>query len=112
MLKGLKSLSQAIEKFRALDDAIPARVMHTFVAIAAWEGDQSPSMGELGTTLGLSSGVMTRHVAALTHTHRLGKPGLDVVEVHSDRNDPRIKRVHLTPRGRTFRSQLLTIMES
>jgi DNA-binding MarR family transcriptional regulator len=112
LLKGLRSLSQAIDKFRALDDVIPARVMHTFVTIAGWEdGDQGPSMGELATALGLNHGVVTRHVKALTETHRLGKPGLNVAEVHPDLNDPRMKRVRLTAKGRTLRSQLLMIME-
>jgi DNA-binding MarR family transcriptional regulator len=111
MLKGLRSLSQAIDKFRTLDDAIPARVMHTFVCIAGWEGDEGPSMSELATMVGLNPGVVTRHVTALTETHRLGKPGLNVVEVRSDVDDPRMKRVRLTQKGRTLRSQLLTIME-
>jgi DNA-binding MarR family transcriptional regulator len=110
-VRKLRSLAQAIEKFRALDDALPARVMHTFVAVAAWPEDEGPSMGELATHLGLNAGVVTRHVAALTETHRLGKPGLSLVEVHTDINDPRIKRVRLSQKGKTLRSQLLGILE-
>jgi hypothetical protein len=112
MLKGLRSLSQAIDKFRSLDDALPARVMHTFVIIAGWdEGEQGPSKSELATALGLHAGVVVRHVAALTETHRLGKPGLNVVEEHRDISNPRIKRIRLNANGRTLRSQLITIME-
>jgi DNA-binding MarR family transcriptional regulator len=112
MIKGLRSLSQAVDKFRTLDNAVSARVIHTFITIAGWDkGEEGPSMGELATDLGLNHGVVTRHVTALTKIHRLGKPGLDLVEVHIDRNDPRIKRVRLNQKGRTLRTQLLTIME-
>jgi len=110
MVKGLRSLSLAIEKFRGLDDAIPARVIHTFVMIAGWDGDDDPSIGELSTALGMVHGPVSRHVAALSEKHRLGKAGLGVVETYQKR-DRRESRVRLTDKGRTLRSQLITIME-
>lgn len=111
MLKGLRSLSQAIELFRNLDDAVPARVIHTYLVVAGWDdGREGPSMTELSTHLGMHAGVVTRHVAALSEKHRLGKPGLDLVEVHSDTRDPRFKRVRLTQKGKTLLTRLLTTM--
>lgn len=111
MLKGLRGLSQAIEQFRNLDDAVPARVIHAFLVIAGWDdGKEGPTMTELSTHLGIHSGVVTRHVAALSKQHRLGKPGLDLVEVHSDTRDPRFKRVRLTQKGKTLLARLLTTL--
>lgn len=113
MIKGLRGLYQALDKFRTLDDAVPARVIHTYLCIAGWDGNpEGPSMIELAHQLGLNASVVTRHVAALSATHRLGKPGLDVIEVHNDTADPRIKRVRLTQKGKALRAQLLQIMEA
>ena len=50
--------------------------------------------------------------AALTETHRLGKPGLGLVEKNPDRADPRVTRVRLTPKGKTLRLQLIQTMQN
>lgn len=111
MIRQFRSLSQAIDRFRSLEDAIPARVIHTYIAVAGWDtGDDGPTMGELATVLGLNANVVTRHVAALSKKHRLGKPGLDLVDTRPG-TDPRSKRVVLTQKGKTLREQLINIME-
>lgn len=114
MTPGLRSLAHAIELFRGLDDDIPARVIHTFIVIASWDdgmdGRLGPTKADLVTQLGLQKSAVTRHVAALTKTHRLGKPGLDLVAEHTDATDPRKHRVRLTDRGRTLRARLIKVM--
>lgn len=109
--KGLRNLAQAIELFRGLDDDVPARVIHTFLVIAGWsENPEGPAMRDLVTHLGLPKSAVTRHVTALTKMHRLRKPGLDLVSVHTDARDPRMNRVRLTEKGKTLRTRLLNIM--
>src|SRR5262245_37134728 len=105
-------LGHAVKAFRALDDTLPVRVMHTFLVIAGWTKSKEPSMSELAASLALHPAVVTRHVAALTETHWLGKPGLGVVEVYPDPGDSRFKRVRLTRKGETLRSTLVTIMQT
>lgn len=111
MTKGLRSLAQAIELFRNLDDDVPARVIHTFVVIASWsDSPEGPAMRDLVTQLGLPKSAVTRHVTALTKVHRLRKPGLDLVAVHTDARDPRMHRVRLTEKGKTLRARLINVM--
>lgn len=109
--RGLRSLAQAIERFRSFNDAIPARLMHTFIVVANWPQEEGPTMGELATATGLERPVVSRHVGALLKHYKLGKPGLDLVDKLDDPVDPRRTRVVLTQKGKTLRHQLIQTME-
>lgn len=110
MTKGLRTLGQAIALFRDLDPNVPASTVLCYLHIAAApQGDIH--MRELQDALGVASSSTSRNVAYLSETHRLGKPGLDLVENYYDPLDGRYKRVRLKPKGRTLAVRLQQLME-
>ena len=107
MLKGLRSLTQAIDKFRSLDSAATARDIHAFCVVAGWDNDDvGPSLSDLVTQLGLPTA--SRGTDLL---NKLGPGKLDLIEEFRDPIDKRTKRLRLTRTGETLRIQLINIME-
>lgn len=111
MSNGLRTLALAVALFRDLDPIIPASTVLCFLHIAAApNGDIH--MRELQDALGIASSSTSRNVAYLSETHRLGRPGLDLVENYIDPLDGRYKRVRLKPRGRTMALRLQQLMDN
>lgn len=101
----LKILAHALALFRDLDPLVPAQTIQCFLLIASAQG-QDIHMRDLQDQMGMVSSSVSRNVAALSQHHRLGKPGLDLVEAYEDPADRRYKRVRLKPKGRQLKARL------
>lgn len=108
MNKGLRTLYQAVQMFRDLDPELQTQTVVCFLMIA--EAREDMPMRDLQAALGMPSSSTLRDVAALSKHHRLGRPGLDLVEAYEDLNDRRFKLVRLTPKGKAFRSRIIALM--
>ena len=106
----IRRLAQALSLFRDLDPEIPAQQVLCFLLIAAADKEDI-HMRDLQSAMGIASSSTTRNVQALSEQHRLGKPGLDLVETYEDSADRRYKRVRLKPKGRTLMMRLKQIAE-
>lgn len=104
----LISFYRAIEEMRKLDPELPLQTVAVFVAVALKPGI---TMKDLGPLVGLSQASISRNVAALAKTHRLDKPGLDLLIAREDPVERRRKIVELTPKGRGVLSALLAALE-
>lgn len=102
--KGLRGLYHSVQLFRDLDPELQSQTIVCFLLIAAAPTDIP--MRDLQDTLDMPSSSTSRNVAALSKHHRLGRPGLDLVETYEDPEDRRFKRVRLTARGRALRSRI------
>lgn len=101
----LKTLAQALALFRDLDPMVPAQTVQCFLFIAS-ATNEDVHMRDLQDQLGQASSSTSRNVAYLSANHRLGKPGLNLVEAYYDPNDARYKRVKLTTKGRQMKARL------
>ncbi|WP_210092396.1 MarR family winged helix-turn-helix transcriptional regulator [Ruegeria sp. HKCCSP346] len=102
-LRGL-ALFAIISRFREVDSEMPVQQMLCLVWVANNEGK---SQKELRDSLGMASSTASRNLNALADYHRLGKPGLGLVEMADDFRDRRQKVVRLTPKGRTLMNEVL-----
>lgn len=113
MSKGLRTLYQAVQLFRDLDPTLPSQTVVAFLLIAAGAAtapEEDIQMRDLQAAMDTSSASVSRNVAVLTIQHRLGKPGLNLVERYEDPRDRRNTRVRLTPKGRALRERLAILM--
>lgn len=69
-------------------------------------------MKDLQSRVGLAKSSVSRNVAALSHQHRLGKPGHGLVEAYEDPEDRRNKLVRLTPKGKSLAAQVRFLLEA
>jgi len=106
--KELRTFGQALELFRDLDPEMQAQAIATFIVIA--NADEDISMQEIQTATGLPSSSTSRNVQLFSETQRLGKPGHNMVEAYEDIADRRRKLVRLTPKGKTFKARLSTVV--
>ena len=65
---------------------------------------------ELVKAIGMEQSSVSRNTAALSKWHRLGKPGLDLIEQFEDPRERRRKIVYLTPKGRARISKALVAL--
>lgn len=108
MSKGLRTLGQAIALFRDLDPLAPVTTVLAFLHIASTP-DGDLSMADLKNLLGAAKSTASRSVAYLGKTHRLGKPGMNLVEDYY--TDGRSKSIKLNPKGRALAARLSQLME-
>lgn len=101
----LKTLAQALALFRDLDPTAPVQTVQCFCLIAS-APKEDIHMIDLQTQMGLASSSTSRNVAALSAHHRLGKPGMNLVENYFDPLDGRYKRVRLTAKGRQLKARI------
>ncbi|UXN69609.1 MarR family transcriptional regulator [Devosia neptuniae] len=64
------------------------------------------TMADLTKMTGLSHASVSRNIAALSEYHRLGKPGLNLIEAVTDPRETRRRLIYLTTKGK----ELLTKM--
>lgn len=105
----LKSMSHALAVFRDLDSLCPAQTVQCYLLIASAPADDI-HMRDLQDQMGMVSSTTSRNVAYLSKHHRLGKPGLDLIETYSDPHDRRYKRVKLNPRGKQLKARLINLI--
>ena len=101
-------MSQAVALFRDLDAQVAAGTIHCFLVIASADGDIA--MRDLQDRAGMPSSTTSGNVAALSAQHRLGKPGLNLVETYEDPLHRSHKRVRLTAKGRALPGRILDLI--
>jgi len=107
--KGLRTLYQAVQMFRDLDPDVPTATLATFLLVAE-EGEGDIHMRDLQSAMDSTTSSTSRNVAYLSAHHRLGKPGLGLVETYEDLEDRRFKRVRLTAKGRGLKARLTNLV--
>ena len=105
-LMNVSKVMRVIQEFRRHDPELQTQACQAFLIVAGQEGI---TIRELALLLGMSGATASRNVAMLGEKHRAGGPGLGLVVPRPDPADSRMKRVHLTPKGRTLAETLIAI---
>lgn len=98
-LKTFRLIFAMFGMFRGMDGEMPVQQMLAFCWITLNEGG---TQRELCADLDMPTSTASRNIAALSLVHRLGKEGLGLLTWTDDLMDRRVKRLSLTPKGRTF----------
>lgn len=100
----LFKLAQAVQVIRRLSPDMPIQQVGILLSVAQKPG---LTMNELVKLTGLSQSSISRNVQAMSKYHRLGKPGLNLMEAVIDPREPRRRLVFLTVEGKTFVTRLM-----
>jgi len=92
-------MRKAIDLLRLFDREIPAQVLTCFFYIASHEGCTTVEMPE---AVGLAQSSVSRCTDWLSDFHRLGKPGMGLIVKTMDPGDRRLRRLHLSPKGKAL----------
>lgn len=107
--RSVSDLFRTAKKLRALGNDVPLQQVLVLLYIAS--KGSGCTQAELREALDMAASTASRNIAALSKVHRLGKEGLGLIDWFEDLHDRRVKRIHLTPKGRTFMKDLLDIDE-
>lgn len=99
----LRSIFTLISKFRELEPDMPMTQAICFLWVCLHEGR---TQVELRQALDMPSATSSRNLAALSKIHRLGKPGLNLIEWVENPDDRRAKLLYLTRRGKAIAETL------
>ena len=99
-----RAIFRLLTEFRELDADMPMNQAVCFAWIALNEGR---TQVELRQDLDMASSTSSRSLAALSKVHRLGKPGLNLIEWVENPEDRRAKLLFLTVQGRHLVERLL-----
>lgn len=99
-----RSIFSILQELRELDADMPMNQAVCFAWIALNEGR---TQVELRQDLDMASSTSSRSLAALSKVHRLGKPGLNLIEWVENPEDRRAKLLFLTVQGRHLVDKLL-----
>lgn len=97
------TVSRVINMLRTLSPDMPMQQADVLLQVALHPG---LTMADICKRTGLSQSSVSRNVSAMSKFHRLGKPGLDLVEAAIDPREPRRRLVFLTPHGKAFMTKL------
>lgn len=100
----LLPISGIIRILRTLAPDMPMQQADILIAVAMNPG---ATMNDLSRATGLSQSSISRNVQAMSRIHRLGKPGLDLMEAEIDPREPRRRVIFLTSKGKTFITRLV-----
>jgi len=100
------SAQRFIRLLRDQQSEMPMQQADVLLAIARRPG---LTMAELAEEVDLAQSSCSRNVAALSKYHRLGKPGLGLVEAVIDPREPRRRAIFLTQKGKVFVTQLMRV---
>ena len=90
-------LVDILQEFRKLDYEVPAQVILCFVFVAS----HNPCHSEvLCHELGLTRAAVSRNTDWLSEKHRLGKPGLNLINKEVDPSNRRRMVLSLTTKGK------------
>ena len=92
---------------RSLSEYMTPQMMQVLLHVAHRPGC---TMQELTEATGLALSSVSRNLTALGEWHRLGKEGLGLVETIDDPVERRRKIVFLTPKGRAFCADLISVL--
>lgn len=102
--KQFRVVYKIILTLREIDADMPMNQAICFAWIALNEGR---TQVELRQDLDMASSTSSRSLAALSKVHRLGKPGLNLIEWLENPEDRRAKLLFLSARGRNLVEDLL-----
>ena len=100
-------LRKVMDLMRVFDEQIPAQVFCTFFYVASHEGCTNT---DICKDLELKPSSASRCTDWLSEYHRLGKPGMGLIVKTKDRFDSRIKRLHLTSKGKLVVQQIKELL--
>lgn len=103
--KQFRTIFNMNSRLREVDADMNINQVAVFMWVALNEGR---TQVELRTGLNMASSTSSRCLAALSKVHRLGKPGLDLIEWVENPDDRRAKLLYLTTRGRHLVEALLS----
>lgn len=106
-LNALAVIEEVIKRFRDFDLEMQMQTAQTFIAVAMQPGI---TMKELSEKVGISQASCSRNVSALSRTHRLNKPGMDLIVAAEDPMERRRKIVKLTPKGQRLAEALTKLI--
>ena len=96
-------IAAIIRQLRSVSADMPMQQADVLLSIAVNPG---LTLADIGKATSLSPASVSRNLASLSKFHRLGKPGLDLVEVVIDPRETRRRLVYLTPQGKALVTKL------
>nr|WP_052232181.1 MarR family winged helix-turn-helix transcriptional regulator [Methylobacterium sp. ZNC0032] len=102
--KDIAALIKVLQVLRDKEAEFPIQTAQTLLCVALQPG---MTMQDIAKATGLSQSSASRNIQSLGKWHRLGKPGMDLVEAVEDPHDTRRKIVFLTKDGRELVGKLL-----
>ena len=106
----MEKLLKAMELFRSHDPEMPAQVISVFLYIASHDDCSKVQLQDKYEGLNMPSASASRNTDWLSHKHRLGKKGLNLVIKYRDKTDLRKQVMKLSTQGRLLVSQLRDIL--
>ncbi len=103
----LLPMVRVAELLAELDREIPLQVVQAFIYVATHNGCMKPSLEK---EMGFLTASCSRNLAWLSNRHRLGKPGLRLIEKRTDPTSRRRLLLFLTPKGERFAARLQHIL--
>ena len=96
-------LMKAFELLRLMDREIPGQLVSAFFYVCSHDPCHKLAMEE---DLGLRTASASRLTDWLSDFHRLGKPGLGLIEKYTDPSNRRRQYLRLTEKGKSLRKQI------
>lgn len=103
----LRSIYGLLSELRKIDADMPVNQTVCLAWVALNEGR---TQVELRRDLDMASSTSSRSLAALSKVHRLGKPGLDLIEWAENPEDRRAKLLFLSTKGRALVERMLATL--
>ena len=103
----MNNICLAMNQMRLLDPEIPGQVMFVFFYVAAHNKCHKQAIEQ---DLKLSVASASRACDYLSAQHRLGKPGLNLIEKRQDPSNRRRIELHLTNQGEVLADQIKEIL--
>lgn len=103
----LKTLFEALQTFRIIDQDITVQTLAVFCWVADHEGC---SLRDIGKAMEMSQPTVSRNIGYLSKYARYGKPGLGLVFSEENLKDRRYKLVGLTLKGQSMAKRLKDIL--
>lgn len=104
----IPQIQQIVRLFREQQNEMPMQQADVLLTIARRPG---LTMAELSEETNLAQSSCSRNVAALSDYHRLGSPGLGLVEAVIDPRNPRRRMMFLTAKGKVFVTHLMRVLD-
>jgi DNA-binding MarR family transcriptional regulator len=108
MKNPIEQFAKALDIMREVDPEIQAQTIAVFLEVA--RHPQGIRMQDVAKAVGISQSSISRNVAAMSHTHRLGKPGHNLVVAFEDPAERRRKLVRLTDKGMRYMGKLESVL--
>ena len=95
------------ELFRLQDVEVPGQLVSVFCFIASHNPCHFQAIQD---GLAMSSNSVSRNTDWLSHSHRLGKPGMNLIRKYKDPTNMRRMIAELTPKGQAMVNQIKEIL--